>query len=201
MKISSRGSSASVLKKMIKQWRLDQPLCSKSGIRSARSTLKPLHLVLFHMDFKPLLWIFMDFYLPSSLHDNNWNPYRHEFPWQKSSEFTLNTIEELYNTKNTRKSVPSSELGPPPPLPQASVSPPWNGGGRGQNLLAGEGKPFRLTGEKAWHSVYSVQDTHIKIQNLQKIYYFLNIQYFKGRHLKKSWFIVMEQSTEDLDPR
>ncbi len=32
--------------------------------------------------------------------------------------------------------VPSSELLPPPPLPQASVSPPWN---QREPLLAGEG--------------------------------------------------------------
>jgi hypothetical protein len=50
---------------------------------------------------------------------------------------------------------------PPPPLPQASESappPPWNQRGGGQHSLAGEGRgePIRTTGEKAWHSIYSM---------------------------------------------
>jgi hypothetical protein len=56
------------------------------------------------------------------------------------------TVEGLYYTESTRVSVPSSELAPPPHLPQASVS-PWNQGG--QHLLAdeGAGEPIRKTAE------------------------------------------------------
>jgi hypothetical protein len=50
-----------------------------------------------------------------------------------------NTVEGLIYTYSTRVSVPSSELAPPPPLPQASVSPPWNQwGGGGATLACGE---------------------------------------------------------------
>ena len=36
-----------------------------------------------------------------------------------------NTVGGLQYTQSTRVSVPSSELGPPPPTPQAKVAPPW----------------------------------------------------------------------------
>jgi hypothetical protein len=49
-------------------------------------------------------------------------------------------------------SVPSSELGPSAPTPQASVSPPppWTQRAGGQHSLAGErmGDPIRTTGQK-----------------------------------------------------
>jgi hypothetical protein len=49
-----------------------------------------------------------------------------------------------------------TELEPPFPLPLASgVTPPEPRGG-GAHSAAGEGVPIRTTGEKAWHSVYSV---------------------------------------------
>ncbi len=62
-------------------------------------------------------------------------------------------------------SVPSSELAPAP-SPASECVPPQNQRG-GQHSLAGEGagKPIRTTGEKAWHSVYSVafymHDTYV----------------------------------------
>jgi hypothetical protein len=49
--------------------------------------------------------------------------------------------------------VPSSELAPPTPLPQASVSHPL--GTRG-----GGGEPIRANAEKAWHSVYIIAKTN-----------------------------------------
>ncbi len=54
-------------------------------------------------------------------------------------------------------SVPSWELGPPPPPQQASVSPPLDPK-RGSNTrlrVRGWGDPIRTTREKAWHSVCS----------------------------------------------
>ncbi len=45
-------------------------------------------------------------------------------------------------TKSTTVSVPSSELGPPPPLPQTSVSPRNQGG---THSPAGEGVPIQTT--------------------------------------------------------
>ncbi len=54
-------------------------------------------------------------------------------------------------------SVHSSESAPPTPLPLACPPLELNGGG-GQHSLDGEGAggPILTTGEKAWHSVYSV---------------------------------------------
>jgi hypothetical protein len=48
-------------------------------------------------------------------------------------------------------SAPRPKLGPPPLL-QASVSPPRNQRA-GTHSLAGEGVPIKTTGEKAQHSV------------------------------------------------
>jgi hypothetical protein len=56
----------------------------------------------------------------------------------------------LYYTKSTRVSVPSLELAPPAPLPQARVSPPpgtKEGGGVGRQHGEGPGEPIRTTGE------------------------------------------------------
>ncbi len=74
---------------------------------------------------------------------------------------------------STIVSVPSSELALPPPSSQVSVCPPtWIGGGGGTLLGGGGGSPLETTGQKLWHSVYSVvlrcrlqlQSMHKKIQ-------------------------------------
>jgi hypothetical protein len=52
---------------------------------------------------------------------------------------------------------------PPPSLPQASVSPPlWNQRGEYNTRwrVRERGEPIQTTGEKAWHSVYSVSANH-----------------------------------------
>jgi hypothetical protein len=55
-------------------------------------------------------------------------------------------------------SVPSSELGPPPFPPQASMPPSLKRGGGGGNTLGGVemGGPSSDDWKKAWHSQYSV---------------------------------------------
>ncbi len=64
-------------------------------------------------------------------------------------------VEVLYYTYQGL--CPFVRIGSPAP-PQASVSLPPRTEGEGQHSLAGEGvgDPIRTTGEKAWHSVYSV---------------------------------------------
>jgi hypothetical protein len=54
--------------------------------------------------------------------------------------------------------VASSELGPPHPLPQASVSPPLDPKGVSNTRLRVRewGDPVKTTGQKAWHWVFSV---------------------------------------------
>jgi hypothetical protein len=58
--------------------------------------------------------------------------------------------------------VTASELAPPAPSPASEcVPPPGTKGGGGQHSLAvegagGGGEPVRMTGEKAWHSVFFV---------------------------------------------
>jgi hypothetical protein len=54
---------------------------------------------------------------------------------------------------------------PLPPLPQASVSPlDPKGGGNTRLRVRWWGKPIRTTGEKAWHSVYSMVWTILLVQ-------------------------------------
>jgi hypothetical protein len=53
-------------------------------------------------------------------------------------------------------SVSASELGPPPPLPQACP----HHRNQGEPLACWRGVPIRTTGENAWHSVYSVARNH-----------------------------------------
>ncbi len=65
-------------------------------------------------------------------------------------------------------SVPSSELGPPPPLPQVSVLPGIKGG----TLVCGGGGggvPIRTTGEKALHSVYFVDLWNVVTNNISGV--------------------------------
>jgi hypothetical protein len=60
--------------------------------------------------------------------------------------------------QSTIVSVPSSELAPPTPSPPASVIPP-SGYLGGDTLACGGrvgGEPIHTTGQKLWHSVYSV---------------------------------------------
>jgi hypothetical protein len=79
----------------------------------------------------------------------------------------MSIVEILYYTKSTRVSVPSFELAPSAPRrPQAGVAPPPFGTKRGATHFfacggGGGGEPIRLTGEKAWHSVYSVMSSYV----------------------------------------
>ncbi len=75
------------------------------------------------------------------------------------------TVEGLYNTQSTTVSVPSSELGPIRSLVRVHflyrkrVCVPRNQMGGGCNTRLRVKKwadPIRTTGEKTWHSVYSV---------------------------------------------
>ncbi len=61
--------------------------------------------------------------------------------------------------QSTRVSVPSSELGLPPPTPQASLSPPRLGPGREATLACGVGEmrdPIPAEGQALWCSMYTI---------------------------------------------
>jgi hypothetical protein len=60
-------------------------------------------------------------------------------------------------------SVPSSELAPPAPSsPLPRLEPKGGGGGVNTRLrVRGRGEPIPTTGEKAWHSVYSVVGNNV----------------------------------------
>ncbi len=78
--------------------------------------------------------------------------HRNQIKTRKSQAFSLE--KEIL-------SVPSSELGPSSPTPQASVSPPLRPHRAvGQHSLGGKGMgdPIRTTGHKAWHSALPQQD-------------------------------------------
>ncbi len=94
----------------------------------------------------------------------------------------LLSVERLKYTQSTRVSVSSLEFGPPTSFPPiASVSPPLDPGGGGQNSLVveGVGDPVRTTVQKAGHSVYSVvlsvkicyfiQATRVQNPTLEKV--------------------------------
>jgi hypothetical protein len=68
------------------------------------------------------------------------------------------TIEGLYVQYLDYQSVcPIDQIGSPP-LPPASVSPSLEGSNTRLGVR-GRGEPILTTGEKAWHSVYSVDGT------------------------------------------
>jgi len=97
-------------------------------------------------------------------------------------------------------SVPSSELAPPPPLPEASVSPPpWNLMGGNTRLWERVwGEPIWTTGGKAWHSMYSILCdidciVHYVLFNIRNVvfkYSYVNYKNFiKNMKLEKYFFV------------
>ncbi len=69
----------------------------------------------------------------------------------------LSLEEGLKYTWSTRVSLPSSESGLPIPVPASECASRLGPKGGQHSLVSeGGGDPIRTTGQKAWHSVYSV---------------------------------------------
>jgi hypothetical protein len=93
----------------------------------------------------------------------NENSCAHRVTWSPNKFGRSNSIFNLWITVYTEyctiESVPSSEIGSPPPSPVSecvSLLGPKGGGDQYSLAVEGVGDPIPTTEQKAWHSVYSV---------------------------------------------
>jgi hypothetical protein len=87
----------------------------------------------------------------------------HTSTFQRFCTKTLGTLLLLLNCRGIKSTSICPFVGifgsPHPPPPRKRVYPPWTQRERGTNTglrVRGCGEPIRTTGQKVWHSVYSV---------------------------------------------